>query len=79
MITFIIDFYLETPVLAGILTGAAAFSAPLYGLGWLHGQETAMRKVRAWMQEKREASNVVTLPPARERRFSVVSHREGLL
>jgi hypothetical protein len=80
MITFILSFYIETPVFAGILTGAAMFGVPVYAIGWFHGGEAQMRKVDAWLHPKKDEvhGDVPTLPPVRDRRFSSVEHRGWL-
>lgn len=76
MITFILSFYIETPVFAGILTGAIFFGVPVYAIGWFHGGEAQMRKVGDWMRAKDEVyGDVPELPPIRDRRFSSVEHR----
>jgi hypothetical protein len=80
LIAFILSFYIETPVFAGILTGAIFFGAPIFAIGWSLGHDAAMRKVGAWMRPKAEDAHgdVPMLPPVRERRFSAISHREWL-
>lgn len=79
LIAFVLSFYVETPVAAGILTGAVLFGAPLYIIGWFHGGESNMRKVGGWMRPKIAANDEMPgLPPARERRLNTVVHREWM-
>lgn len=79
LIAFILSFYIETPVVAGIITGAIVFGIPLYAVGWFHGGEAAARRVNAWIRHDDEApGDVPNLPPARERKLNTVAHRESL-
>jgi hypothetical protein len=52
MINFILSFYIETPVFAGLLTGAIFTGVPIYAIGWFHGKEAAMREVGGWMKPR---------------------------
>lgn len=76
LIAFILSFYIETPVAAGIITGAVMFGVPFYAIGWFHGGDAAMRRANAWM--RKDEARVPELPPARERRLNTVAHRESL-
>lgn len=82
MIADIIASAIAHPFVTGLLIGGMAFGGPLGVLGWLLGYEAAMRKTSNWMREKLEAldvhGDVPMLPPARDRRFSSVAHREWL-
>lgn len=82
MIADLIAFSIAHPFLLGILIGGCLVGGPLGIIGWCIGYEQAMRKVGDWMRPVPKLDpihgEVPNLPPARERRFSAVEHREWL-
>jgi hypothetical protein len=78
IVAFILSFYIETPVAAGIITGAVMFGVPFYAIGWFHGGDAAMRRANAWIRKDEVHGDVPNLPPVRERRLDTVAHRESL-
>lgn len=80
MIADIIAFALANQFVTGLTIGAMGFGGALGIIGWSLGYDAALRRACTWMHPKIDEAHgdVPNLPPVRDRRFSVTSHRERL-
>lgn len=79
MIDFLLSFYIETPVLAGFITGGMLCGGVGAIVGWSFGFDACRyRTDRILRRDDGIYGDVPNLPPIRERRFNPVAHREML-